>query len=482
VALLHYYSYCTGSAQTNTYQKAKPHFFVTIANHILKLLPIKVKHEWVKGHYKGPDRATQHDINNLADEVAKDYNHQRSRSVLLDIHKLLSPCEEVALQFQEVVITSNLRKVIEENVHMAPLKGKIMKDTGWSESTFLKVDWDAHEKAIMKKSRFERMSIVKLAHGLYQTNERNNKYYYTTAMCQICGDRTETFSHVMTCKEPSIVEFRNMQLETLKESLEKIKTPELVINTLIYGIEDWSDQEGGEERKAHAPSAGSVKPAEILLTQAFVEQRDSIGWEQMLRGRISRKWRAAYHAFKATRASPETDQLKWGSNLITLLWDYTRSLWKHRNGTVYGHTVEDTRVKERQKLQEEVAVEYAEYTKDNFLISQNFRYLFTKKSLEEWQAMDCDGIMCWLRTVKEAKKEQQMFRERLSKVAARFFVPRRSISRSTGDQKWVSKTCTIGKGSGQQISTEVTLGEDTKSQSFESDPLSPVPPDSPWPP
>jgi hypothetical protein len=96
--------------------------------------------------------------------------------------------------------------------------------------------------------------------------------------------------------------------------------------------------------------------------------------------------------------------------------------------------------------------------------------------------MDYDSIMCWLRTVKEVKKEQQMFRERLSRVAARFFVPRRSISRSTGDQIRVTKTCTIGKGSAQQISTEVTLGEDTTNQSFESGPLSPVPPDPPWPP
>jgi hypothetical protein len=102
------------------------------------------------------------------------------------------------------------------------------------------------------------------------------------------------------------------------------------------------------------------------------------------------------------RASAETDQLRWRSNLITLLWEYTRSLWKHRNGTVYGHSAEDTKVKERQSLQEEVAAEYAEYTEDNFLISQNFRYLFTKKSLEERQAMDCDGIKCWLHTVKEA--------------------------------------------------------------------------------
>ncbi len=240
------------------------------------------------------------------------------------------------------------------------------------------------------------MSIVKLAHGLYQTNERNNRYYNTTEMCPICGERTETFSHVMTCKEPSIAEYRSTQLKILKESLGKIKTPELIIDTLLHGIEDWTDQEGGEDRKVHAPLAGSVKPAEILLTQVFVEQRETIGWEQMLWGRISIKWRAAYHAFKATRVSPETNQLRWGSTLITLQWEYTHSLWKYRNGIVYGHSTEDTKAKERRHLQEKVAAEYAEYTDDNFLISQNFRYLFTKKSLEERQAMDCDGIMCWL--------------------------------------------------------------------------------------
>jgi hypothetical protein len=229
-----------------------------------------------------------------------------------------------------------------------------------------------------------------------------------------------------------------------------------------------------------APSAGSVKPADILLTQAFREQWDTIGWEQMLRGRISKKWRAAYHASKATKTSPGTDQEKWGSNIITLLWEYTRSIWKQRNGIVYGHSEEEVRNRELQKLREEVAAEYVAYAMD--LISHQFRYLFTKKSQEERQNMDYDSIMCWLRTVQEAKKEQQMFRERLSRVAARFFVPRRSISRSTGDQIRVTKACTIRKGSAQQISTVVTLGEDTMNQSFAPDPLSPVPPDPPWPP
>jgi hypothetical protein len=79
------------------------------------------------------------------------------------------------------------------------------------------------------------------------------------------------------------------------------------------------------------------------------------------------------------KTSPETDQVKWGSNLINLLWEYARSIWKQRNGIVYGHNEEEVKDKELQYLRKEVAVEYAEYATDNLLISQKFRYLFTKK-------------------------------------------------------------------------------------------------------
>jgi hypothetical protein len=452
------------------------------AKDILHLLPITVKHEWVKGHYRGPDRAPQHEINELADDVAKDYNYQCRRPILLDINEILSPCKEVALQSKEVVITSNLKKVVEESINTAPLIAKILKDTVWSESTFHSVDWDSHEKAIMNKSRFERISIVKLIHGLYQTNERNNKYYRTTDKYPICQDKTETLSHVLTCKDPLMIEYRVTQLEDLKASLIKIKTPELIIETVLYGIKHWTAQEDGDDKKVKAPSAGSVKPAEILLTQAFAEQQDSIGWEQMLRGRISKKWRAAYHAFKSTRISPETDQVKWGSKLIMLLWEYTRSLWKYRNGVIYGHSQEEARNKEMQSLRREVAEEYAKYIADNFLISSQFRYLFTKKSLEERQAMDYEGIKSWLRTVKEVKKEQQMFRERLSKAAAKFFVPRKSTNRSTQNRVG-SNARSPGEGETDRQSPAIARSGEYTDQGAR-DPVLPssVPPDPPWPP
>ncbi len=189
-----------------------------------------------------------------------------------------------------------------------------------------------------------------------------------------------------------MVAFWSLQLEELRTSLSKLNKPGLLIDTLIFDLQEWITQEDGVDRRVMAPSAGSVKPADILLTQAFREQWDTIRWEQMLRGRLSKKWRAAYHASKATKTSPGTDQERWGSKLITLLWEYTRSIWKQRNGIVYDHSKEEVKNKELQNLREEVAAEYAEYAMDNFLISHQFWYLFTKKSQEERQKMDYDSI------------------------------------------------------------------------------------------
>ena len=114
--------YVFDDALNSPLDQVKPDMdLILSAKDILHLLPITVKHEWVKGHYRGPDRAPQHEINELADEIAKDYSYQRRRPILLDINEILSPCEEVALQSKEVVITSNLKKVVEENIHTAPL-------------------------------------------------------------------------------------------------------------------------------------------------------------------------------------------------------------------------------------------------------------------------------------------------------------------------------------------------------------------------
>jgi len=102
----------------------------------------------------------------------------------------------------------------------------------------------------------------------------------------------------------------------------------------------------------------------MLATQC-ISQQATLGWNQFLRGRISKLWRQFYSYFKAL-ADPNGDI--WTKKLVLALWAHTESLWKHRNAKVHGGTVEEQKRREKDALCLRVEEAYAAYTEDNFII------------------------------------------------------------------------------------------------------------------
>jgi len=51
------------------------HDLVEVAQSLIKLLPIVIAAQWVKGHYTGSERKYQHTLNDAADQLAGDYQH-----------------------------------------------------------------------------------------------------------------------------------------------------------------------------------------------------------------------------------------------------------------------------------------------------------------------------------------------------------------------------------------------------------------------
>jgi hypothetical protein len=102
----------------------------------------------------------------------------------------------------------------------------------------------------------------------------------------------------------------------------------------------------------------------MLATQC-ISQQATLGWNQFLRGRISKLWRQFYSYFKAL-ADPNGDI--WTKKLVLALWAHTESLWKNRNAKVHGGTVEEQKRREKDALCLRVEEAYAAYTEDNFII------------------------------------------------------------------------------------------------------------------
>jgi hypothetical protein len=150
------------------------------------------------------------------------------------------------------------------------------------------------------------------------------------------------------------------------------------------------------------PNSGSVRSIDIALTQAFRDQTRHIGWDQFLRGRRSIHW---HKAFMISTASNEKDAISWSTGLISLLLMYSSSLWKFRNGILHGHNLTESRLKEQEKLHQDILAAFSVYEQDKFVVSRTLSSLF-EKPIEYLLRTDLDHQRCWLQTFKEGVDSQ----------------------------------------------------------------------------
>jgi hypothetical protein len=84
----------------------------------------------------------------------------------------------ITVLHNNVPLTRGLPQQIITDVHYDPLKRKLQKDNGWTEETFLSVDWSCYHKAILNIPRPHQLSISELCHNLLNKNYQNQKYYH----------------------------------------------------------------------------------------------------------------------------------------------------------------------------------------------------------------------------------------------------------------------------------------------------------------
>jgi hypothetical protein len=174
---------------------------------------------------------------------------------------------------------------------------------GWNINIFNRVDWDSHHRAFRRLTRFQRISVTKLVHQLSNTNRQNKLLYDKPDMCPCCGTQEETFQHVLKCTSASTQSARQEALLRLEKLLVTIGTPALVISVIMGGFRDWLDPAFQETRRSRPATFGSLRPVDILITQAYTEQFHSIGWYQFCLGRISNRW---HKAVQASLPCPQT--------------------------------------------------------------------------------------------------------------------------------------------------------------------------------
>ncbi len=391
------------------------------ARHLLTLLPVTILAGWVKGHYVGDHREYKHDLNDQVDQLADRFNKHPDPAFAPKRMPCTIPGYAIRLIYDNSLLTTKIYKTMASELHRKNIVAYIIKKCKWSVTTFHQVHWNAHELAFSRLSRPNQVMVAKLQHNLVNTNTQNARYYGKSSLCPCCLSTEETLSHVFSCTSDGATAHRLKAITTLQNELASLNTPLSVTKAIIHGISMWVRQQTEEELCIHAPTVGSLRAPDVLLTAAFTEQSQSISWYQFLLGRLSSRWGTAVAAY--TKSTDHSYPQKWTAQVISSVWKFSRSLWSYRNTIVHGATDQEVAAKIRGTLDDQARSLYNTFHTSSHFILPRHHYLFTSRSLEQRLRLDFDSLSCWIRSVEDAQQALLHHNNQQRINASRFFAP-----------------------------------------------------------
>ena len=326
---------------------------------------------------------------------------------------MTEPTSIVAL-YNGSPLTRGLPQQVAVDAHFTALKTKLQKDNNWDESTFNRVDWNNYHRAIISLPRTKRLSISKLSHRLWNTNEQNSKFYQQDSKCPYCP-QVETQDHIFCCTSVAATEVHQEALATLQCTLQKAGTPTPLMDLIIALL---------------PPHARQIsKPYATSLAQDQL----SIGPYCLHRGFLCVSWRTSYlSAIPITTKRRLERADTWTKQAILALWAYSSTLWKARNAVVHGQTTLQADSKSIKLLKEGVKRHYLNYSRDPHTIPASRAHLFDKpiEVLQQWPKQQ---LKCWIASVEEALATKSCRDQEnsisMKAIMAQFLRPREKVLR-----------------------------------------------------
>jgi hypothetical protein len=246
---------------------------------------------------------------------------------------------------------------------------------------------------------------------------QNHRYYQQPAACPY-RPYGETMNHLFTCQSNDALQLRQTATKQLGKVLTAAHTPKPLTACILNGIQSWNT--GQVIDCAFPTTADEVRQVTLEQTQ--------IGWEHLLRGRISKRWQVAFLHFQ-----PESDKKRdtkattWARKLIAALWEYSFAIWEARNKTVHGQTEAAKESKALKELWRTTRQLYCSFETDPHVIPSNTNHLFDEPLLIT-QILPATTLRCWILSAQEAIA-MQAYRDsiqqtRQKELLCRFLVPR----------------------------------------------------------
>lgn len=235
---------------------------------------------------------------------------------------------EALLFINNSLVTAKHSKVLRNIFHSISLRENLLKSNVWSQTTIEQILWDVHAKAKKKLTFGREKFIIKYIHNRLPCNSRQHKYYqYKDLVCKICMSENETQQHFLPCTGCVLInKMRKEYLYKLRVLMENTRMTPVIQQSIYWNVNNWLYQIPIVDVQSISPDASNV------LIRANT-QLLSIGWENCLKGRMSREWGTLKFLEIKTKGTPTRYATleKWAVEMILLTWNFLFETWLQRN-------------------------------------------------------------------------------------------------------------------------------------------------------
>jgi hypothetical protein len=213
-----------------------------------------------------------------ADKLANKFNSNSPTALKQKKLPCSLPGYVFRLRYDGSTITNKLHSTMSKALHQPKTSLLSESKNDWTDLNFNSIHWNVHEHAFKKQMKTNQVMIAKIIHKLVSTNIQKQIFCGKSPVCPSPQSSDETIQHILSCTSPEPTESRRVALLTLQADLAFINTPTAVIEAITHGITMWINNQGLTHHPINAPTVGSTRGPDILLTMAFTEQYHSIGW------------------------------------------------------------------------------------------------------------------------------------------------------------------------------------------------------------
>ena len=219
-----------------------------------------------------------------------------------------------------------------------------LEELGWFAATFDAVDWAARDKVLSDTSDMFRVWLCKQCSSFCATGKNMGRWFGSDATsCPNCEEDQEEASHLLHCPDPGRSAFFRDECKVVHAWLMEAHTDPVLGSALSEYLVS----------RGTRTLASIVSPTRDAALLRLAHMQDTIGWDNMLEGKVTLHLKEYQRVHLATSSSMLTAD-DWLRQFLTHVLHLTHGQWIYRN--VSRHHLRHGQLKdlERQTLLREI--------------------------------------------------------------------------------------------------------------------------------